>query len=131
MTQESKKVNLDEQLQWHCLQEANHQCEGECYLQKIFSLFGRKHSLPIIRLLLLKDRVRFNEIVKSIGGSPKTIQDRLEELARHGLLNREQYNEIPIRVEYSLTEPGKALEPMFEVISSWIKKWIKIEPSEH
>jgi DNA-binding HxlR family transcriptional regulator len=40
------------------------------------------------------------------------------------LITRRQFNEIPIRVEYSLTDAGKDLEEIFERISLWIKKWM-------
>ena len=133
MTQEnkiiSKKDIISEQnevLHWHCLQKhnINNICDGECYLQEVLVLFGKKYTMKIIRLLLLNDKLRFNEILNKVGGSPKTITQRLRTLEERGLIIREQYNEIPIRVEYSLTDPGNDLEILFERISMWIKKWM-------
>ncbi|MCP4762228.1 MAG: helix-turn-helix transcriptional regulator [archaeon] len=97
---------------------------GECYLQELLSLFGKKHTMRIIRLLLINEKLRFNELLNKLGGSPKTITTRLRELEKRGLLIRKQYNEIPIRVEYSLTEAGRGLEGIFETISRWIKDWM-------
>ncbi|MFX1536927.1 MAG: winged helix-turn-helix transcriptional regulator [Promethearchaeota archaeon] len=126
MTQEDKDTSPTNHLSWHCLQHVNiNECSGECYLQEAFMLFGKKHTLSIIRLLLLHDKLRFNEIEKMIGGSPKTITDRLRELESYGLVEREMFNEIPIRVEYSLTKPGRDLESMFETISIWVRTWVK------
>ncbi|MFX1253804.1 MAG: winged helix-turn-helix transcriptional regulator [Promethearchaeota archaeon] len=122
-TDDSSPIN---HLRWHCLQHVNiKKCSDECYLQEAFTLFGKKHTLSIIRLLLLQDKLRFNKIEKMIGGSPKTITDRLRELESYGLVKREIFNEIPIRVEYSLTNAGRDLEGMFETISRWLKIWVK------
>ena len=60
------------------------------------------------------DAAQFNKIVKEIDGSLKTITDRLVELCEEGILKRKSYAEIPPRVEYSLTEKGRDLEPLFE-----------------
>ena len=115
----------NQQLHWHCLTHtSNKKCAKECYLQSLFALFGKKHTLPIIRQLLIENKLRFNEIQEKVGGSPKTIIDRLRELGSHGLIHRETFNEIPIRVEYSLTNPGKDMERIFEMITLWIKTWL-------
>ena len=133
MIQENKieiKDNNDENknyaLHWHCLEknDINNECMGKCYLKEVLNLFGKKYTMKIIRLLLLNEKLRFNEILKEIGGSPKTITKRLRILEDRGLITRKQFNEIPIRVEYSLTDAGKDLEEIFERISLWIKKWM-------
>jgi DNA-binding HxlR family transcriptional regulator len=120
-----QNVNFKEQevsLRWHCVQHKNFRnCKDECYFQTILTLFGKKHTLSIIRLLLIHDKLRFNEILNNIGASPKTITERLKDLKNHGLIKREVFNEIPIRVEYSLTKYGKSLEDIFERISIWVK----------
>ena len=77
--------------------------------------------MAIIRELLLKNKLRFNEIEEKLGGSPKTITSRLRELEDLGLIHREVFNEIPIRVEYSLTQQSKGLEDIFERIAIWAK----------
>jgi DNA-binding HxlR family transcriptional regulator len=121
---ENKKCN-DSQLEWHCLNSfQDHKCDNTCKVQRILDLFGKKNTLSILRLLLLEDKLRFNELLKKLGGSPKTLTSRLKELEQFGLLKRELFNEIPIRVEYSLTEAGKNLEQIFERISIWSKKWL-------
>lgn len=52
------------------------------------------------------------------------LTNALEELGGDGLVHREQYNEIPPRMEYSLTEKGKDLLPVFYAISQWGMKYI-------
>lgn len=71
----------------------------------------------------MKGTQRFNHVLKEIGGSPRTISDRLEDLVKAGIVRREAFAEIPPRVEYSLTRRGKDLEAVFERISAWAVKW--------
>ena len=120
-----KVTNTNERLHWHCLQhEGNLNCTNECVLQNALKIFGKKHSMSIIRALLRHNKLRFNKLLDAVGGSPKTLTKRLRELEEHGLLDRETYDEIPPRVEYSLTKPGKDLEDIFERISIWAGTWI-------
>ncbi len=72
-------------------------------------------------MLLIHDKLSFNEILKELSASPKTIIERLKDLKKHGLIDRKVFNEIPIRVEYSLTKHGRSLEDIFERISIWSK----------
>jgi DNA-binding HxlR family transcriptional regulator len=117
--------DTEERLQWHCVRhKEDYNCTNECFLQKVLHIFGKRHSLSIIRTLLRYNKLRFNELQKEVGGSPKTITERLRELELNGILIREVFNEIPVRVEYSLTELGKDLEDIFERISNWAANWV-------
>jgi len=69
--------------------------------------------------------VRFKTIAGSIPASTKTITERLNELVKFGVVKREAFAEIPPRVEYSLTEKGKDLEPALDYIRDWGMKWYK------
>jgi DNA-binding HxlR family transcriptional regulator len=114
--------NKDNFLEWHCSKHEDvSNCMEECYVKQVLSLFGKKYVMPIIRALLINDKLRFNEIEEKLGGSPKTITSRLRELEALGLIRREVFNEIPIRVEYSLTKKSKGLEDIFERIAIWAK----------
>lgn len=125
MEQDIKDKTQEEPLSWHCLQHTDtHNCSNECYFQIALTLFGKKHTMSIIRLLLMNDKLRFNEILKKLSASPKTITERLKELKKYGLIDRKVFNEIPIRVEYSLTKHGRSLEDIFERISIWSKNII-------
>jgi len=115
-----EEVANNEKLTWHCLKHKNHrECGNECKVQQALILLGKKYLMPIIRLLLLYDTLRFNEILDHLNGSPKTITARLRELEKYGLINRTQFNEIPPKVEYSLTDQGKELEDIFERLANW------------
>ncbi|MFX1506053.1 MAG: winged helix-turn-helix transcriptional regulator [Promethearchaeota archaeon] len=120
----------ENKLNWQCV--AKHKdniCSRECLINSVFDLFGKKFTLMIIRLLLVNKIMRFTELEHKIGGSPKTLTQRLRNLEKKGLVSREVYNEIPIRVEYSLTEAGVALDEVFSTISEWVKQWISNESS--
>ena len=64
--------------------------------------------------------VRFNELKKYIGTiSYKTLSDTLKELEADRLVHREEYPQIPPKVEYSLTERGKSLIPILDSMCDW------------
>ena len=78
-----------------------------------------KWTMLVIRDLLEGTR-RFSELRSSLAGiSPKTLTDRLRELEQHGLVERVMYAEIPPRVEYTLTQKGRTLEPVISALAAW------------
>ena len=63
---------------------------------------------------------RFGELRRSLTGiSPKTLTDRLRGLEEHGLVDRQIFAEVPPRVEYSLTDAGRTLEPVLVALARW------------
>ena len=66
---------------------------------------------------------RFGEIAVRIPTiSRKVLTEQLKELEKDGLILREQFNEIPPRVEYSLSDLGKSLAPVFDEMADWGRK---------
>ncbi|MFB5601069.1 MAG: winged helix-turn-helix transcriptional regulator, partial [Nitrososphaeraceae archaeon] len=64
--------------------------------------------------------IRYNDLMKELNKiSPKTLSDTLKELVNYNLINRESFNEIPPRVEYSLTEKGKTLRKAIIPMLQW------------
>jgi DNA-binding HxlR family transcriptional regulator len=59
------------------------------------------------------------------GISPKTLSERLKELQRFGVINKEAFAEIPPRVQYSLTSKGKELVGTFKNLDNFMNKWEK------
>ncbi len=99
---------------------------SECYAENVIVLLSKKWSLTVLAHLYEKQVLRFNELIRSIGIiSPKSLSQRLKELISMGIVAKQQYNEIPPRVEYSLTESGKDLTTIFELLEAWGKKWGK------
>ncbi len=112
--------NREKSLEWHCVKHENvKNCIEECWVQRIFNLFGKKYVMLIVRFLLINKKMRFNQISEELKGSPKTITSRLRDLEEFGLIKRAVFNEIPMRVEYSLTDTGKSLEDIFERFALW------------
>jgi len=76
----------------------------------------------IILFYLTSGKRRFGEIAARIPTiSRKVLTQQLKELESGGLILRKQYNEIPPRVEYSLTDLGKSLSPVLKAMSTWGK----------
>ncbi|MDF2716769.1 MAG: yybR [Paenibacillus sp.] len=87
---------------------------AECAIAKSLDMISNKWTFLIVRDLLLDGTVRFGELLRSLDGiSAKTLTLRLRELEEKGIVVRHVYPEVPPRVEYSLTDKGKKLEPLF------------------
>ena len=59
----------------------------------------------------------------TIGISPNTLSERLKELTAAGLLTRQAYSEVPLRVEYATTERADALKPVFSHLQAWAEDY--------
>ncbi len=83
-------------------------------------LIGNKWKMFILRDLFLSDVCRFNELKRSISGiSTKVLTENLRAMEEDGLVVRTVYPEVPPRVEYSLSELGKTLRPLFDAMGEW------------
>src|SRR6266849_9673572 len=70
---------------------------------------------------------RFCELTATVEGlSDRVLSDRLRELEVEGVVERIVYPQIPVRVEYKLTEKGLALKPVVEAIHEWAEKWVML-----
>ena len=84
------------------------------------SLINGKYKMIILYTLMEFKVVRFNEMKKYIGKiSYKTLSSTLKELEADQLIHREEYPQIPPKVEYSLTERGKSLMPILDRMCEW------------
>ena len=91
----------------------------ECPVAMTVSLIGSKWKLLIMRNLLSRPW-RFNELQKSIDGiSQKALTEVLRSMEADGIVNRKVFPEVPPRVEYSLTELGESMRPIFQSMESW------------
>ncbi len=76
--------------------------------------------------MCIYDTVRFGQLKKDLPGITNTMLTKgLRELEDDGLITRKQFNEIPPHVEYSLTEMGRDLLPVFYAIMNWGFKYDK------
>ena len=100
-----------------CISNARLEETGFSYT---LSLINGKYKMTILYTLMEFGVVRFNEMKKYIGGiSYKTLSLMLKELERDQLIHREEYPQIPPKVEYSLTERGKTLIPILDAMCEW------------
>ncbi|WP_272898759.1 winged helix-turn-helix transcriptional regulator [Paenibacillus sp. MMS18-CY102] len=87
-------------------------------------LLGKKWTGLIIRVLLGGPK-RFKEIKEQIPEmSDKMLTDRMKELEATTIVKRTVYPEMPVRIEYELTERGHDLEPVISSIQNWGEKWM-------
>lgn len=87
-------------------------------------LLGKKWTGKIVHVLLSGPK-RFKDIKEKIPEmSDKMITDRMKELESSGIVLRQVYPEMPVRIEYELTEKGKNLEPVICAIQTWAEKWV-------
>ncbi len=90
-----------------------------CPVETTLTLIGDKWKVLILRDLLDGTK-RFGELKKSIGGvSQKVLTAQLRAMEASGLVHREVYAEVPPRVEYSLTELGRSLQPILDSMVLW------------
>ncbi len=76
---------------------------------------------------LLTGPKRFCTLESSMGISGRVLSERLKDLETQGIVKREVYPETPVRIEYSLTDKGLALEPLMKEIEKWSQDWIEVE----
>jgi DNA-binding HxlR family transcriptional regulator len=91
--------------------------------QHAVELIGRRWSGAIIRALL-SGSVRFGDILQRIPNlSDRLLSERLRELEAEGIVTRTVYPEVPVRIEYRLTEKGHELEAIVSAIDAWAAHW--------
>ena len=92
-------------------------------------LLGKRWTGLLLYALLEGPR-RFCELTSTVEGlSDRVLSDRLRELEVEGIVERVVYPQIPVRVEYKLTEKGRALEPVVNAIQEWSNQWVPMPES--
>ena len=100
-------------------------CEArECIQNTGFNytmaLINGKYKMSILYTIAQFEVIRWGEMQRYIKGiSFKTLSTNLKELERDGLVHREEYPQIPPKVEYSLTDKGKTLIPILNDMCAW------------
>ena len=89
-------------------------------------LLGKRWTGLLLNALLEGPR-RFCELTALVEGlSDRVLSDRLRELETEGIVQRIVYPQIPVRVEYQLTEKGRGLKPVIDAIHMWAQEWIPL-----
>lgn len=95
-------------------------CQEVCPLQTALKRIGGKWKIPILCTLAGGQGIRYNELMKKVQGITNTmLATSLKELERDGLITRMQYQEMPIRVEYNITEKAREVMPALQMLAVW------------
>lgn len=95
-------------------------CMSPCPLQKAMDLLGGKWKMSILCSLTMEGPTRYNELRRRMGSISNTMLAKsLKELEDGGLIVRHEYLEVPIRVEYEVTEATKSLIPILSQLAGW------------
>jgi DNA-binding HxlR family transcriptional regulator len=89
-------------------------------------MMGQRWTGLVIYQLLTGPQ-RFCSIESSLPISGRLLSERLKDLEQEGIVKREVFPETPVRIEYSLTEKGMALEPLLRELEKWSQNWIEVE----
>ena len=96
---------------------------GDTGFSYTLSLISGKYKMTVLYTLMEFEVVRFNEIKRYIKNiSYKTLSSTLKELEADQLVHREEYPQIPPKVEYALTERGKSLVEVLDGLCTWGEK---------
>ncbi|MBV9416082.1 MAG: helix-turn-helix transcriptional regulator [Solirubrobacterales bacterium] len=87
-------------------------------------LVGRRWTGAILRVLM-EGALRFSEIAQAVPElSDRLLSERMKELERRGIVERRVLSGPPLRVEYSLSEMGRELEPALAELQRWANRWL-------
>jgi len=94
-----------------------------CGLKKVLDIIGGKWKVLILCLIDDRGSVRYNEMRREIFGITSTmLAQSLREMEEDGLVLRHQYAEMPVRVEYTLTDRAKSMIPILLELKAWGEK---------
>ena len=98
--------------------------DPSCPVCRTADIVCAKWTLLIVRDLS-EGRSRFCELERALSGiSPRTLSLRLRDLEQEGVVERQTFSEVPPRVEYALTEKGRALLPLIEDMREFGEQWL-------
>ena len=95
-------------------------------INNTFNLIGKRFTIMILYIMMTSQKeVRFNQLLNSVEGiGPKTLSKRLKEMEKNMLIKRTVHTDItPIIIGYTLTEKGKAVKPILEIMATFSIKY--------
>ena len=105
---------------------ANCPCMETCPLNRALAHIGGKWKMQIICALNNQGKLRYNELRRKLDGISNTVlASSLKELEEAGLVERTEYLQVPVRVEYASTEKADKLMPVLEAFSDWGEEMMK------
>lgn len=91
-------------------------------IQDVMKVFKGKWAFLVIEELHI-GTMRFNELARALGVSTKSLTDTLKNLEEHGVVERSVKPTVPVTVEYSLTEKGRAFDSVLLAMKRWREEW--------
>ncbi|MFR4335052.1 MAG: winged helix-turn-helix transcriptional regulator [Lawsonibacter sp.] len=102
------------------MEHENCPCMETCPLNRAMALIGGKWKMQILYSLYNNGPTRYNQLKKALDGVSNTVlANALRELEGDGLVHRQEYLEVPVRVEYAITEPCRRLIPILDALGGW------------
>jgi DNA-binding HxlR family transcriptional regulator len=99
------------------------------HFEAAMKILGKRWTGLIIRVML-DGPTRFSEMASRIPEmSDRMLAERLRELEAEDIVRRRVYPETPVRIEYSLTDKGRALAPVMEQVHAWADRWVEVHQS--
>ncbi|MBB5182114.1 winged helix-turn-helix transcriptional regulator [Catenisphaera adipataccumulans] len=91
-----------------------------CGLKKVLDIIGGKWKILILCAMKNQGPMRYGQLRKTIVGITNTmLAQSLKEMNKDGLVQRKQYDEMPVRVEYSLTPKAESMVPILMELKEW------------
>ena len=95
------------------------------YYHEAVELIGRRWTGAIVGVLIHRNTLRFGEIADAVPQlSDRLLSERMKELEARGVVRRTVHPGRPVRVEYELTEMGRALAPAVRELERWAQRWL-------
>lgn len=103
-----------------CMYEPKLEKDIRCPLEYGLTIFGGKWKSRVICVLAEKKKLRYSDLrIEMVNITDTVLANTLKELLKDGMLVRKQYDEIPVRVEYCLSDKGKSVVPILQSICKW------------
>ncbi len=94
-----------------------------CGLKKVLNIIGGKWKILLLCVIDDEGVMRYGELRRAVYGITNTmLAQSLKEMEEDGLIERKQYREMPVRVEYSLTEKAHSMIPILLELKHWGEK---------
>ena len=95
-------------------------CTQVCPLQRAMEMIGGKWKISLLCSLMVDGPVRYNDLKRKMNGISNTMLAKsLKEMEEDGLVTRTEYMEVPVRVEYAITDKAKELGPILIQLAKW------------
>jgi len=106
-------------------------CTEACPLQRAMEMIGGKWKISILCSLMVDGATRYNDLKRKMNGISNTMLAKsLKEMEEDGLVARTEYMEVPIRVEYAITDKARALGPILVQLACWAAENAPANPRE-